>query len=154
MLAKSFVVVQEMFLTETAALADVVLPAANAYEKEGTITNYLRRRQLARGGRRQRGQARFRDDRSLLPTRWFRTSAIWFPSAVARVPTWDRRAARSRARPTVIAVWLEAHDLEPGLTPLDPIAIPRRDSARGGGIRRSRVINCGQSGNDQHTEIC
>jgi len=32
-------VVHEMFLTETAALADVVLPAACAYEKEGTFTN-------------------------------------------------------------------------------------------------------------------
>ena len=28
-----------MFLTETAQLADVVLPAANAYEKNGTVTN-------------------------------------------------------------------------------------------------------------------
>ena len=32
-------VVHEMFLTETAALADIVLPAACAYEKEGTVTN-------------------------------------------------------------------------------------------------------------------
>ena len=28
-----------MFLTETAILADVVLPPANAYEKSGTFTN-------------------------------------------------------------------------------------------------------------------
>jgi NADH-quinone oxidoreductase subunit G len=34
-----FLVVQDMFLTETARLADVVLPAACAYEKNGTITN-------------------------------------------------------------------------------------------------------------------
>jgi NADH-quinone oxidoreductase subunit G len=34
-----FLVVQDMFLTETAQLADVVLPAASAYEKEGTVTN-------------------------------------------------------------------------------------------------------------------
>jgi len=34
-----FLVVQDMFLTETAQLADVVLPAACAYEKTGTITN-------------------------------------------------------------------------------------------------------------------
>ncbi len=34
-----FLVVQDMFLTETAKLADVVLPAACAYEKNGTITN-------------------------------------------------------------------------------------------------------------------
>jgi NADH-quinone oxidoreductase subunit G len=34
-----FLVVQDMFLTETAQLADVVLPAACAYEKNGTVTN-------------------------------------------------------------------------------------------------------------------
>ncbi len=32
-------VVQEIFPTETTAVADVVLPAASAYEKEGTFTN-------------------------------------------------------------------------------------------------------------------
>ena len=36
---KGFVVVQDMFLTETAQTADVVLPAASAYEKNGTVTN-------------------------------------------------------------------------------------------------------------------
>ena len=35
----AFVVVQEMFLTETAQRADVVFPAASAYEKDGTVTN-------------------------------------------------------------------------------------------------------------------
>jgi NADH-quinone oxidoreductase subunit G len=34
-----FLVVQDLFLTETALLADVVLPAACAYEKNGTVTN-------------------------------------------------------------------------------------------------------------------
>ena len=34
-----FMVVQDLFLTETAQLADVVLPAACAYEKNGTVTN-------------------------------------------------------------------------------------------------------------------
>ncbi len=37
--AGAFVVVQEMFLTETAQRADVVFPAASAYEKNGTVTN-------------------------------------------------------------------------------------------------------------------
>jgi NADH-quinone oxidoreductase subunit G len=36
---RSFLVVQELFLTETARAADVVLPAASAYEKTGTVTN-------------------------------------------------------------------------------------------------------------------
>jgi NADH-quinone oxidoreductase subunit G len=35
----AFVVVQEMFLTETAQQADIVLPAASAFEKNGTVTN-------------------------------------------------------------------------------------------------------------------
>ncbi|MGD1095098.1 MAG: NADH-quinone oxidoreductase subunit NuoG [Bryobacteraceae bacterium] len=35
----AFVVVQDLFMTETAARADVVLPAASAYEKSGTVTN-------------------------------------------------------------------------------------------------------------------
>ncbi|HEX3682555.1 MAG TPA: NADH-quinone oxidoreductase subunit NuoG [Bryobacteraceae bacterium] len=35
----AFVVVHELFLTETAQRADVVLPAASAYEKNGTVTN-------------------------------------------------------------------------------------------------------------------
>jgi NADH-quinone oxidoreductase subunit G len=34
-----FMVVQDLFLTETAQVADVVLPAACAYEKNGTVTN-------------------------------------------------------------------------------------------------------------------
>jgi NADH-quinone oxidoreductase subunit G len=36
---KAFVVVSDMFLTETAQRADVVFPAASAYEKNGTVTN-------------------------------------------------------------------------------------------------------------------
>jgi NADH-quinone oxidoreductase subunit G len=35
----AFIVVQDMFLTETARRANVVFPAASAYEKSGTVTN-------------------------------------------------------------------------------------------------------------------
>ena len=35
----AFVIVQDLFLTETAEMADLVLPAASAYEKNGTFTN-------------------------------------------------------------------------------------------------------------------
>jgi formate dehydrogenase major subunit len=43
-----FLVVQDVFLSETAAYADVVLPAASAAEKEGTFTNTERRIQRVR----------------------------------------------------------------------------------------------------------
>ena len=37
--SNAFVVVQDLFLTETAQRADVVFPSASAYEKAGTVTN-------------------------------------------------------------------------------------------------------------------
>ena len=43
-----FLVVQELFLTETAELADVVLPGASFAEKNGTFTNTERRIQRVR----------------------------------------------------------------------------------------------------------
>jgi len=43
-----FLVVQDIFLTETAQLADVVLPAASFAEKEGTFSNTERRVALIR----------------------------------------------------------------------------------------------------------
>lgn len=46
-----FFVVQDIFLSESAELADVVFPAAAAYEKEGTFTNTERRVQLLRPAR-------------------------------------------------------------------------------------------------------
>jgi len=43
-----FLIVQDIFLTETAELADVVLPAASFAEKDGTFTNTERRVQRVR----------------------------------------------------------------------------------------------------------
>ncbi len=44
--ALDFLVVQDIFLSETAQLADVVLPAASYLEKDGSVTNTERRVQL------------------------------------------------------------------------------------------------------------
>jgi NADH-quinone oxidoreductase subunit G len=52
-----FLVVQDLFLTETAQLADVVLPAAAFAEREGTFTNAERRVQHFRQARRPDGDA-------------------------------------------------------------------------------------------------
>ena len=53
-----FLVVQDIFLTETALLADVVLPAASFAEKDGTFTNTERRVQLVRKVLNPPGEAR------------------------------------------------------------------------------------------------
>jgi formate dehydrogenase major subunit/formate dehydrogenase alpha subunit len=53
-----FLAVQDIFLTETAQLADVVLPAACFAEKEGTFTNTERRIQLVQKAVEPPGEAR------------------------------------------------------------------------------------------------
>ncbi len=53
-----FLVVQDIFLTETAEFADVILPASSYLEKEGTYTNTDRRVQLGRAVVDSPGEAR------------------------------------------------------------------------------------------------
>lgn len=52
-----FLIVQDIFLTETARIADVVLPAASFAEKEGTFSNTERRVQMVRKALDPPGQA-------------------------------------------------------------------------------------------------
>ncbi len=56
--ALGFLVVQDIFLTETARLADVVLPAASFAEKEGTFINTERRVQRVRRAVQPVGQSK------------------------------------------------------------------------------------------------
>ncbi|HEX7164859.1 MAG TPA: molybdopterin-dependent oxidoreductase, partial [Trebonia sp.] len=56
--ALEFLVVQDIFLTETAEFADVILPASAYMEKDGTYTNTDRRVQLGRTVLDTPGQAR------------------------------------------------------------------------------------------------
>jgi formate dehydrogenase major subunit len=56
--ALEFLVVQDIFLTETAEFADVVLPASSYMEKEGTYTNTDRRVQIGRKVLEPPGEAR------------------------------------------------------------------------------------------------
>ena len=53
--ANAFVVVNEMFLTETAQRADLILPAASQYEKSGTVTNVCGEVQRLKKGIEKRG---------------------------------------------------------------------------------------------------
>jgi formate dehydrogenase major subunit/formate dehydrogenase alpha subunit len=53
-----FLVVQDLFLTDTAAVADVVLPAASFAETDGTFTNTERRVQRVRKAVEPPGEAR------------------------------------------------------------------------------------------------
>jgi NADH-quinone oxidoreductase subunit G len=150
-LSKTFVVVQDMFLTETAAIADVVLPAANGYEKSGTCTNTCGDLQLVKkAGELTNAKPDFEmivriadamgsDVSGLVPFR-SGTHSDMGQSRGAQSGEADRHA-----------VWLEAHNLEPKMTPFDPMAILDELQRVVAGYDVSRVNLL--AGNDQHLEI-
>ena len=147
--SKSFVVVQDMFLTETAVMADVVLPAANAYEKSGTMTNTCGDLQLVKKAGEVSGtkpdfemivriaDAIGHDVRKLVP----------FGGGV-RADMGQSRGAQS-GEADRHAVWLENQGLEPKLSPLDPMAIldEIQRLVPGYDVSRSNLL----AGNTEHT---
>jgi NADH-quinone oxidoreductase subunit G len=147
-LKNCFVVVQDMFLTETAALADVVLPAANLYEKSGSVTNcYGDLQQVKKAADRAGVRTDFEmivriadkmgaDVRKLVP----------FGSGV-RADMGQTRGAQS-GEADRHAVWLTANNLEPRLSPFDPYAIldEIQRLVPGYNLMRLQLL----SGNDQH----
>ena len=149
--SQSFVVVQDMFRTETAVIADVVLPAANAYEKSGTFTNTCGDLQLVRKAGEVTGtktdfemivriaDAMGFDVRKLVP----------FGRGI-RADMGQSRGAQS-GEADRHAVWLEANGLEPKMSPFDPMAIldEIQRLVPGYDISRMNLL----SGNDQHTTL-
>jgi NADH-quinone oxidoreductase chain G len=149
--SQSFVVVQDMFLTETAVLADVVLPAANAYEKSGTFTNTCGDLQLVKKAGEVSGSksdfemmvriadAMGADVRKLVP----------FGRGEAADMGQSRGAQSGEADRH--AVWLDAHGLEPKMSPFDPMAILDEIQRLVPGYEVSRMNLL--AGNDQHTTL-
>jgi len=149
--SKSFVVVQDMFLTETAVMADVVLPAANAYEKSGTFTNTCGDVQLVKKAGEVTGtksdfemvvriaDAMGFDVRNLVPFGGG-THADMGQSRGAQSGEADRHA-----------VWLEAQGLEPKMSPFDPTAIldEIQRLVPGYDVSRSNLL----AGNSEHTSL-
>ena len=91
--SRDFMVVQDLFLTRTAALADVVLPAAAAWsESEGTVTNSERRVQRVRKAIDPPGEAR--DD-------------LWIIYELAR------RMGHDWGEPDAETIWDELRSLSP-----------------------------------------
>jgi NADH-quinone oxidoreductase subunit G len=123
-LKNTFVIVQDLFLTETAALADVVLPGASLYEKTGTLTNtygdvQLTKKAADRAGVKPDFEILVRlagamgvDIKTLVPFGKGSVTADLGQSRGAQAGEADRHA-----------VWLAANNLEPKLSPLDPLAV-------------------------------
>jgi NADH-quinone oxidoreductase subunit G len=123
-LANTFLIVQDLFLTETAAIADVVFPAASLYEKTGTVTNTFGDVQMVR---KAADRAGVRSDFEIL----VRLAAAVGADVNALVPfgkggvSGDLGQSRGAQAGEADrhAVWLAANNLEPRLSPFDPLAI-------------------------------
>jgi NADH-quinone oxidoreductase subunit G len=121
--SKSFVVVQDMFLTETAVMADVVLPAANAYEKSGTFTNTCGDLQLVKKAGEVTGtKADFEMIVRIADAMGFDVRKLVPFGGGTHADMGQSRGAQS-GEADRHAVWLEARGLEPKLSPFDPTAI-------------------------------
>jgi NADH-quinone oxidoreductase chain G len=121
--SKSFVVVQDMFLTETAIVADVVLPAANAYEKTGTFTNTCGDLQLVKkAGEVTDTKSDFEMIVRIADAMGFDVRKLVPFGGGTHADMGQSRGAQS-GEADRHAVWLEAHGLEPKLSPFDPTAI-------------------------------
>jgi NADH-quinone oxidoreductase subunit G len=150
-LSKSFVVVQDMFLTETANIADVVLPAANAYEKSGTYTNTCGDLQLVKkAGEVSDTKPDFEMIVRIADAMGFEVRGLVPFGGGTHSDMGQSRGAQS-GEADRHAVWLEAHNLEPKMTPFDPMAILDEVQRVVPGYDVSRVNLL--AGNDQHLEI-
>ncbi|CAN5723901.1 molybdopterin-dependent oxidoreductase [soil metagenome] len=104
---RDFLVVQDLFLTKTAELADVVLPAAAAWaESEGTVTNSERRVQRVRKAVDPPGEAR--DDLAIIFELARRMGHDWGAPVAERV--WDEVRALSPVHAGMSYARLEAED--------------------------------------------
>jgi NADH-quinone oxidoreductase subunit G len=150
-LSKSFVVVQDMFLTETATIADVVLPAANAYEKTGTYTNTCGDLQLVKkAGEVSNTKPDFEMIVRIADAMGSDVSGLVPFRSGTHSDMGQTRGAQS-GEADRHAVWLEANNLEPKMTPFDPMAILDEIQRVVAGYNVSRVNLL--AGVDQHLEI-
>jgi len=149
--SKTFVVVQEMFLTETAFMADVVLPAANAYEKSGTFTNTCGDLQiLKKAGEVTGTKSDFEMIVRIADAMGFDVHKLVPFGAGERTDMGQSRGAQS-GEADRHAVWLEARGLEPKMSPLEPTAILDEIQRLVPGYDFSRINLL--AGNDQHTTL-
>ena len=149
--ANSFLVVQDLFLSETAAIADVVLPAASAYEKSGTCTNTYGDVQLVKQAGEITGTKSDFEIIVRIAERMGYDVAKLVPfGSGSRADMGQSRGAQS-GEADRHAVWLEAQGLELKMNPFDPTAVFDEIQRLVPGYQVSR-LNL-MAGSDQHTRL-
>jgi NADH-quinone oxidoreductase subunit G len=151
-ISKSFVVVQDMFLTETAAIADVILPVSSAYEKSGTYTNTCGDVQLLKKAGEFSGvRSDFECIVRLAGTMGYDVhKLVPFGGSGTRADMGQSRGAQSGESDRQ-AVWLVSQNLEPKMSPYDPTAMLDEIQRLVPGYAISRLGLL--SGHDEHTQL-
>jgi len=111
-------VVQDIFLTETANYADVILPAAAFYEKTGTVTNTNRQVQMGRAAVAPPGEAR--EDWAITVDLARRLGLDWSYSHPSQVFAEMKRSMKSLDNITWERLEREGGVTYPSLSPEDP----------------------------------
>ncbi|HEX8817517.1 MAG TPA: NADH-quinone oxidoreductase subunit NuoG [Terriglobales bacterium] len=146
-----FVVVQDMFLTETAIMADVVLPSANAYEKSGTFTNTCGDLQIVKkAGEVSGAKSDFEMIVRIAAATGFDVHKL-VPFGRGEAADMGQSRGAQSGEADRAAVWLEAHGLEPKMSPFEPMAILDEIQRLVPGYDVSRMELL--AGNDQHTAL-
>jgi NADH-quinone oxidoreductase subunit G len=149
--SQTFVVVQDMFLTQSAVIADVVLPAANAYEKSGTFTNTCGDLQLVKKAGEVTGtKPDFEMIVRIADAMGFDVRRLVLFGRGVKADMGQSRGAQS-GEADRHAVWLEARGLEPKMSPFDPMAILDEIQRLVPGYDVSRINLL--AGNDEHTAL-
>jgi NADH-quinone oxidoreductase subunit G len=149
--SQSFVLVQDMFLTETAVIADVVLPAANAYEKSGTFTNTCGDLQpVKKAGEISGVKTDFEMIVRIADATGFDIGNLVPFGGGTHAEMGQSRGVQS-GEADRHSVWLQANGLEPKMNPFDSVAILDEIQRLVPGYGVSRVNL--QAGNDQHTSL-
>jgi NADH-quinone oxidoreductase subunit G len=147
----TFLIVQDLFLTETAALADVVFPAASLYEKSGTVTSTFGDIQIVR---KAADRAQVKPDFEILVrlAGGMRVDVSTLVPFGRRGTTGDLGQSRGAQSGEADrhSVWLEANGLEPKLSPFDPLAALDEIERLVPGYTLDRINLF--AGNDVHTE--
>jgi len=146
-----FVVVQDLFMTETARLADVVLPTLNAYEKSGTFTNTCGDLQmLKKAGEMTSVKSDFEIIVRIADRMGFDVHKLVPFGGGTQADMGQSRGAQS-GEADRHSVWLQARGLEPKMTPFDPMAMLDEIQRLVPGYDISRVNLL--SGNDEQTAL-
>ena len=150
-LENTFVIVQDLFLTETAKLADVVFPAANLYEKSGSVTNSYGDVQLVNKAADKAGT---RSDFELivrLADSFGHDVKMLVPFGKGLRADMGQTRGAQAGEADRHAVWLSANNMEPKLSPFDPFAILDEIQRVVPGYDKMLRLQF-LSGNDQHID--